>query len=270
MSEREEEYEEVEVTTLEERLRLAVTVAFHEGYREGLSERRLFGAYKFDAERAQERVVGLLHAIRVLSVENRVVIRRAPSPTTDGVEDSHSAEGGGRDDAVLASDAPGASASGPAGAPEEPVFEPYKWPTVEMAWENDPDGGYYVARLKDFPGVMACEPTRDEAFASLLSAVVDCMKAFELWAAPTEPSPAALREWLPIETAPKDGTPVLAISRNGARRWKKPVVVWWTHRGWAWSVDANLCPQLTYTPPEMWQALPEPPTRRIADAMEGR
>lgn len=61
--------EPVEITTLEERVTLAVSIAYHEGYRAGLADRvGFFFRGSFDAEDAKTRICGLLQAIRVASI----------------------------------------------------------------------------------------------------------------------------------------------------------------------------------------------------------
>ena len=70
-----------------------------------------------------------------------------------------------------------------------------------------------------------------------------------------------MTDWQPIETAPKDGTRVLLIGKNGANRWMRPFVGYWTPR-YAWSLDVyDFESVLTnYHPPTHWMPLPPTPT----------
>lgn len=70
------------------------------------------------------------------------------------------------------------------------------------------------------------------------------------------------REWQPIETAPKDGTPILGWW--GLDRYFRGAVVRWVDpsRGWelSWSGERLV------DPPTHWQPLPPPPKRSAAQA----
>lgn len=74
---------------------------------------------------------------------------------------------------------------------------------------------------------------------------------------------AALRAWLPIETAPKDGTRILIAHTEPVCVW--PVIAWWgvgiglRHATWT---DGGS----TYIP-NLWMPLPDPPLDRL-DAKE--
>lgn len=64
--------------------------------------------------------------------------------------------------------------------------------------------------------------------------------------------------WRPIEEAPRDGTPVLAIAKNAAGFWTHPVVVRWTREvGWSSHVSSMLEPEPVYHPPTLFQPLPK-------------
>ncbi len=71
--------------------------------------------------------------------------------------------------------------------------------------------------------------------------------------------------WQPIDTAPRDGTRILARAKNGAGLWTEPCVVWWakntcvdepfiTHF-WADGVDEDGYPTNCYHAPIEWVAV---------------
>lgn len=64
-----------------------------------------------------------------------------------------------------------------------------------------------------------------------------------------------MSEWMPIETAPKDGTHVLAQDAAG----QMYVIFWYLFKGNGWYVDCG-DPEQWYgeSPLTYWQHLPEP------------
>lgn len=59
-----------------------------------------------------------------------------------------------------------------------------------------------------------------------------------------------MSQWQPIETAPKDGTPVLILAADDER-----FVGCWKHNAWElFGAYARISPVL------MWMPLPDPPT----------
>jgi hypothetical protein len=60
------------------------------------------------------------------------------------------------------------------------------------------------------------------------------------------PAPEGLREWLPIETAPKDGTHVIGLTQFGARE------IWWhqdSYEGEFWQDEGDSEPEPTHWVP---------------------
>jgi hypothetical protein len=70
---------------------------------------------------------------------------------------------------------------------------------------------------------------------------------------------AALMEWQPIETAPKDGTTVIVCRRAGKSRWRMwhPDEVW--SDTWGRIRDDEYNWQFAMEDPTHWIPLPEPP-----------
>lgn len=68
---------------------------------------------------------------------------------------------------------------------------------------------------------------------------------------------AGLREWLPIESAPKDGTEILASTKNGVEY----IACWFDVCGWfnpaIYETDDTA--QELYRDPVAWMPLPTPP-----------
>lgn len=62
--------------------------------------------------------------------------------------------------------------------------------------------------------------------------------------------------WQPIETAPKDGTWVLAVGKNGAGRWTTPQTVRWTG---LWESPVHDARVEVYHQPTHWMPLPPAP-----------
>lgn len=66
------------------------------------------------------------------------------------------------------------------------------------------------------------------------------------------------REWRPIETAPRDGTPILGF--NGAAQ---TVVAWWAPGGGYWNLVAcGAYAEDGEWTPTYWQPLPAPPSHK--------
>lgn len=60
-------------------------------------------------------------------------------------------------------------------------------------------------------------------------------------------APKPLMDWQPIETAPRDGTHILAVSITGFR-----TIVFWDEDRWVRQDESLFIPKL-------WMPLPEPP-----------
>lgn len=73
----------------------------------------------------------------------------------------------------------------------------------------------------------------------------------------------ARAEWLPIESAPKDGTSIL-----GYREGYKRVTVWWFYNN-RWSNEASYHSG-PWNPPTHWQPLPDPPQEHPWEAVGTR
>lgn len=67
----------------------------------------------------------------------------------------------------------------------------------------------------------------------------------------------AREAWQPIETAPKDGTWVLTIGKNGAGFWTIPQTVRWTG---LWESPVHDARVEAYHQPTHWMPLPPAPT----------
>lgn len=68
----------------------------------------------------------------------------------------------------------------------------------------------------------------------------------------------ALSDWQPIETAPKDGTPVMLFARSKLATAPAPVVGWMIDGEW---IECCFAPNRPVgLVPTHWQPLPEPPT----------
>ena len=71
------------------------------------------------------------------------------------------------------------------------------------------------------------------------------------------------KEWMPIESAPKDGTSILAmIPYSAGARWE---IMWWDkdrsrRKGTQWRYLANKCVPVL---PTHWQSLPQPPKGEV-------
>lgn len=69
------------------------------------------------------------------------------------------------------------------------------------------------------------------------------------------------REWQPIETAPRDGTPFLAHDHS----WDRPISIRW-HRPWQkWVINGVLLDLGDWGEPAFWAPMPVPPTGYRAD-----
>jgi hypothetical protein len=66
--------------------------------------------------------------------------------------------------------------------------------------------------------------------------------------------------WQPIETAPKDGTWILAFSRTGSI----PYVAQWKDDGWRNNHYGDREPYWRFSVLDVWMPLPEPPDRSAA------
>lgn len=66
--------------------------------------------------------------------------------------------------------------------------------------------------------------------------------------------------WQPIETAPRDGTPILAFWRHGGDKTRCSVIRWHKDEWWTFASPGlhNLCAH-TDTEPTHWMPLPPPP-----------
>lgn len=64
-------------------------------------------------------------------------------------------------------------------------------------------------------------------------------------------------EWEPIRTAPKDGTPIVVIAKNGGGFWTLPIVTWWENKlnGYWWADEGKVL----YHAPLYWLPIPPPP-----------
>ena len=60
--------------------------------------------------------------------------------------------------------------------------------------------------------------------------------------------------WQPIETAPRDGTPILSFDGTDM------AVIEWAYGAWRVAVDEYGVNQIEATPPTHWQPLPTPPS----------
>lgn len=69
--------------------------------------------------------------------------------------------------------------------------------------------------------------------------------------------------WLPIESAPRDGTNILVWSPHGEAHGKPSIVAvdWHTYNGESdWRIGVGeFGPLALHAPPTHWQPLPEPP-----------
>jgi hypothetical protein len=101
-------------------------------------------------------------------------------------------------------------------------------------------------------------------FMFVLHSGLEVGRAIDHLCASAEKFSAAMREWQPIETAPKDGTRLLlwCVHHNAQyaddpvefSRWAGAVIGSWTNHnggGWTWSGHAGT--------PIHWMPLPEPP-----------
>jgi len=62
-------------------------------------------------------------------------------------------------------------------------------------------------------------------------------------------------DWQPIETAPKDGTPILVYEED----WGYPISIRW-HQPWQkWVLNGVLLDLGSWGQPQIWMPLPEPP-----------
>lgn len=77
--------------------------------------------------------------------------------------------------------------------------------------------------------------------------------------------PVSAREWQPIETAPKDGTVIVAIS--GVAGHNGYSIIFWDEDGWA-GYTAEDEKRLVRFPPALWCDIPEPPAA-LLPAREG-
>lgn len=110
---------------------------------------------------------------------------------------------------------------------------------------------------------------KDDWMAGLYDDSADIIKAFAKYRHTAQIAAAkAAREWQPIETAPRDGTPFLAttlvVNSQTGEQWWEPNVIWATDdngdwdRGWGFD---------SYT---HWQPISEPyAIRALSDAGEG-
>jgi hypothetical protein len=70
------------------------------------------------------------------------------------------------------------------------------------------------------------------------------------------------RQWQPIETAPKDGTRILAYEITDADDTQPQIVCWLDEPdkpGWYICFDHTPCHGEIWKPPTHWQPIPEPP-----------
>lgn len=68
--------------------------------------------------------------------------------------------------------------------------------------------------------------------------------------------------WQPIETAPKDGTRILAYDIKDAEDTQPQIALWLAHAeepGWYISLDHQAMNGDLWNPPTHWMPLPEPP-----------
>lgn len=88
-----------------------------------------------------------------------------------------------------------------------------------------------------------------------------------------------LGAWLPIDTAPRDGTEIIAAWRRNDKTWAVGAVAWVVDRYWAlpgrnytgWWLDARPGCAVPYQDPEYWQPLPEAPNAKPAgEGPQGR
>lgn len=109
-------------------------------------------------------------------------------------------------------------------------------------------------------GVLTGVPAREDHADVLLVDYIKQQRAAALTAA--EPFFADVREqWLPIETAPKDGTPIVAwcvhpyaSSMTEPKDYVGPVIAYWIeHNGGGWTWHGHLG-NFTH-----WRPLPDPP-----------
>lgn len=82
-----------------------------------------------------------------------------------------------------------------------------------------------------------------------------------------------MSQWQPIETAPKDGTPIMvagghddhlryARDEKESRFMKAPARVAWLANDWILSICEAGCVTTTYENPTHWMPLPAPPHGR--------
>lgn len=71
----------------------------------------------------------------------------------------------------------------------------------------------------------------------------------------TNPPPSKA-VWMPIETAPKDGSMILGWYKG----WHKPLVIWWYTGSRRWN---------TAMEPTHWTPIPDPPTKQDASEQKG-
>lgn len=80
-----------------------------------------------------------------------------------------------------------------------------------------------------------------------------------------------MAEWQPIDTAPRDGTPILLAGGEDdntkyateleAAKMRSPCRGWWHHDGWIITLAEACCISVGRDNPTHWMPLPEPPPR---------
>jgi len=71
-----------------------------------------------------------------------------------------------------------------------------------------------------------------------------------------------LREWQPIETAPKDGTPLVLIGLYpDGKSWSDQYQCWWQYDPHADGTWVRWVHNIDRTPPTHWRPLPAPPAQ---------
>lgn len=70
-----------------------------------------------------------------------------------------------------------------------------------------------------------------------------------------------MSEWKTIDTAPRDGTKILAICASAYS--PEANVAWWSDGWWSYRYEPEekFCQPLRYWFPTHWQPLPQPPSK---------